>query len=422
VSNSGYFELGLDVPADAIGIARSLSERPDLALLLDTSGTTPAYVACDACEISNGLDPEPQLRLDNSLQAEFPRWIGVLPYEVGRGVERGASADSRALPHLIQPEWRRYGAVIEVHGGVRIVGTDRERGEALKQLVLKASPVEPSAVRLLGKGDPEPPGTHLQRIRSALAQIAAGQIYQVNLARRAVFELEGRAVDVLEKLLDRTDGPFCAVLALNEIDVMATSPELFLSLAATGALESIPIKGTRPRGVTELYDQQLRAELASDPKEQAELAMVVDVVRNDLGRIATTGSVQLAGGFQVESFRSVHHRGARVVAQLSPTATREQLFLALLPSGSVTGAPKSRAMELIAELEADRRGLYTGAFGMIRENGGVRLGMAIRTLTRHRETGETHYFSGGGIVADSVPDLEVEETNWKSAHLSALAG
>ncbi len=420
MSDAGYFELPLDLPTDAIGIARSLSERPDLALLLDTSGATPAYVACDACEISNQLDPEPQLRLDSSSQAEFPRWIGVLPYEVGRGLERGVAVDPRALPHLVQPEWRRYGAVIEVHSGVRIVGTDPERCEALNQLVLKRYPVNASAVGLLRKGDPEPPGTHLQRIRLALAQIAAGQVYQVNLARRAVFELTGQAVDVLEKLLDRTDGPFCGVLALNEIDVMATSPELFLSLAASGELASFPIKGTRPRGASELSDQRLRAELATDPKEQAELAMVVDVVRNDLGRVATTGSVQLAGGFQVESFRSVHHRGARIVAQLSPTATREQLFLTLLPSGSVTGAPKARAMELIAELEADRRGLYTGAFGMIRENGGVRLGMAIRTLTRDRETGEAHYFSGGGIVADSVPDLEVEETNWKSAHLSAL--
>ncbi|MDX2053732.1 MAG: anthranilate synthase component I family protein [Polyangiaceae bacterium] len=414
-----YFELPIDLPADALALGRRLRQRPDLAVLLDTSGATPAYIACDAVGVSHDFDPEPDLPLDpNALR--FPRWIGVLPYEAGRGWERHAVADARPLPHLVRPEWRRYDAIIEVTDAVRILGTDEQSALALKQHLLEGAEHASDPVRAIAHAPEEAPGVHLERIRVALEHISAGDLYQVNLARRAEFKLEGCVVDILERLLERTDGPFCAALALSAVDVVANSPELFLSLDADGRAASIPIKGTRPRGKTSEEDVRLKKELGEDPKEHAELVMVVDVVRNDLGRIAATGSVRVEGGFQVESFRSVHHRGARVVAELATWATREDLFRATLPSGSVTGAPKARAMELIAQLEAHRRGIYTGAFGSIHQDGSVRLGMAIRTLTRVRNTGVAHYFAGGGIVADSVPTQEVEETRWKASHLAAL--
>ena len=148
--------------------------------------------------------------------------------------------------------------------------------------------------------------------------------------------------------------------------------------------------------------------------------MVIDVERSDLGRVARPGSVRLAEAPSVESHPTVHHRVATVEATLRADVSREELFRAMLPSGSVTGAPKIRAMELIAELEPARRGLYTGAFGVIRQDGSVELGMAIRVMTVQGNRGE--YFSGGGIVADSDPAREVEETLWKASALVRTTG
>jgi anthranilate/para-aminobenzoate synthase component I len=202
--------------------------------------------------------------------------------------------------------------------------------------------------------------------------------------------------------------------------VAGSSPELFLDLSASGRLLTGPIKGTRPRGADAVSDRAFRRDLSSDPKEQAELMMVVDVERNDLGRVARTGSVRVLGPPRVETFGNVHHRVARVTARLAQGVSRNALLEATLPSGSVTGAPKIRAMEVIAELESERRGLYTGAVGSLGYDGTLRLAMAIRTLTRRG--GVAHYFAGGGIVADSVVEREVTETRWKAAQLERLLG
>jgi anthranilate/para-aminobenzoate synthase component I len=146
--------------------------------------------------------------------------------------------------------------------------------------------------------------------------------------------------------------------------------------------------------------------------------MIIDVERNDLGRIAEPGSVRVVDGPRVSTYGSVHHRWAELEARLSANRSRSDVLEAMLPSGSVTGAPKVRAMEVIAELEAARRGLYTGAYGYVTRGGGMVLGMAIRTLCRRGS--EAEYFAGGGIVADSDPLREYEETRWKALQLAAL--
>jgi anthranilate/para-aminobenzoate synthase component I len=164
----------------------------------------------------------------------------------------------------------------------------------------------------------------------------------------------------------------------------------------------------------------LALELDQDPKERAELVMIVDVERNDLGRVAEIGSVRLLRAPRVVTLPTVHHRVATVSSRLRPDITRTELLEVTLPSGSVTGAPKVRAMEVIARLEPHRRGLYTGAFGVLCHDGSLVLAMAIRTLTERG--GQAHYFAGGGIVADSEPAREVEETQWKGVQIAALRG
>jgi anthranilate/para-aminobenzoate synthase component I len=411
----------LDVPADPLRIARALAGEPGFAFLWTASGEGPSYVACRPTDFATGLDPEPALPLGEtgSPLADCPRWIGVLPYEARRDLERPGRTtrpDERVEPHVTTPLWARYGAVVRIDRDVMVVGDDAAR---LRELaVLAAAPAAPRGRVSAHDLSTEPDRAHAARISGALELISAGEIYQVNLARRFELSLSGHAVDIVEKLARAARTPFGTALELGELTIAGASPELFLELDARGALVTRPIKGTRPRGTDAVNDRAQVRDLAGDPKEHAELSMVVDVERNDLGRIARTGSVRVLGPPRIETFGTVHHRIATVVARLADGVDRAAVLRATLPSGSVTGAPKIRAMEIIAELESERRGLYTGALGALGHDGSLRLSMAIRTLTRRR--GIAHYFAGGGIVAASDPEREVLETRWKAAQLERL--
>jgi anthranilate/para-aminobenzoate synthase component I len=223
---------------------------------------------------------------------------------------------------------------------------------------------------------------------------------------------------LLERLVRRTRAPFAALVRGPDVDVVSTSPELFLELEPGRIARTVPIKGTRPRHDDPERDRALAAELDADPKERAELAMVIDVERNDLGRLCLAGSIRLQRPPGVTTYPTVHHREGSIAGVLRPEVSRTELLESMLPSGSVTGAPKVSAMDVIAALEAARRGLYTGALGYVDHDGGMRLSMAIRTATLR--AGQGHYFSGGGIVADSDPEREVSETGWKALQLTEL--
>ncbi|MBK8258754.1 MAG: anthranilate synthase component I family protein [Polyangiaceae bacterium] len=229
-----------------------------------------------------------------------------------------------------------------------------------------------------------------------------------------------------QRLSKAAPSPFSSMLALGDTTIVSTTPELLLAAepgktpGTFGRLVTEPIKGTRPRGVHFAADSALAAELDADPKERAELSMIVDVERNDLGRVAKVGSVRLVEQPHVVAHRTVFHRLARVCAEARDDIDRTEVLLSMVPSGSVTGAPKVRAMEVIATLETKRRGLYTGAIGMVRHDGGMVLSMAIRTVVLAGNEGE--YWTGGGIVADSDPERELLETRWKAAQLMRAAG
>jgi anthranilate/para-aminobenzoate synthase component I len=308
---------------------------------------------------------------------------------------------------------------------VSVVGDDAHAVREVASQLLAAPAAEHAPEPSLLEPLPgEPAGRHAERVSAALELIRAGQIYQVNLARRLDFAARGRAVDLLERLCRDQRPRYAAALSWNhaslggELTVVSTSPELLLEQRANGALLTSPIKGTRPRGRDLGEDRRLAQELADDPKEHAELSMVIDVERNDLGRVSSVGSVRVRSP-RVVAQGLVWHRRADVIGRVRPGVTRTELLEAVLPSGSVTGAPKVRAMEVIAELEAERRGLYTGGFGILNHRGELQLAMAIRTLSRQGGIG--HYFSGGGIVADSQPTREVEETHWKAQQLFGRA-
>ena len=414
--------LLVDAPADPLALARALGERPGLALLWADGGRV-TYLACDPTDTRASLDPEPSRELAARPFGEIPRWIGLLPYEARRSLERTPADDARSAPDLTQPLWRRYSTIVKITNQVEIIGDKPHAREELRERLLRglqSAPRGPAALTLRLAAPPEPGAAHRARIVRALELIRAGEIYQVNLARRFELEVTGAPHDVLAALVRREPPPHALSVDWPELGVAMASPELFLRLEPGGRAFTRPIKGTRPRVSDPERDRELARGLDADPKERAELAMVIDVERNDLGRLAVPGSVRLSAPPAVESYASVHHRAATVEAELRPDVTRESLLLSLLPSGSVTGAPKIRAMEVIRDLEPARRGLYTGAAGFLREDGGLELGMAIRTVTLR--AGRGAYYAGGGIVADSDPEREVEETLWKARALIDLVG
>jgi anthranilate/para-aminobenzoate synthase component I len=407
----------LDLRADPLELVLPLAAEPGAFLSFDGARAT---FGCRPLAASSDLDPEPELAL-GAHTSSAPRWFGLLPYEAFRGGEREWARDRRAAPLVENVLWQRYGAVaVFEDGAVRLEGDDLRSLNELEDLLRCAAtePQRPGEARL-DLEDPEPAEHHERRIRRALDHIERGNLYQVNLARRFDFRVQGDAFAVLAALGPAGRARFASAGCFQGLSWVCASPELFLELTPAGQVVTSPIKGTRPRGATAGEDERLRLELDANPKERAELAMVIDVERNDLGRVAAPGSVRLTEAPHVVTHATVHHREATVTAQLRAGVARRELLEATLPSGSVTGAPKLRAMELIAEYEAERRGLYTGALGALGHDGSLRLSMAIRTLVFRN--GRGHYFSGGGIVADSDPAAEVAETLWKARQLAALA-
>lgn len=263
---------------------------------------------------------------------------------------------------------------------------------------------------------------HLERIAAVLELIRAGEAYQVNLTHPLAGRLEG-APEAAFLRLAKAAPPFATFIrATSDACVVSASPECFFDLdAATRRIAVYPIKGTRRRDPCPAQDQALARALRTDPKERAEHLMIVDLLRNDLGRIATLGSVRVDGLAYVESFPRVHHLTSRIAATLAPGISVEQAVGALFPGGSITGAPKLRAMEIIDTLEEGPRGVYTGMIGYLRPSGSIRASIAIRTAQVVR--GEVRLAVGGGIVVDSLPEREWEETMLKAAALEdALRG
>jgi para-aminobenzoate synthetase component 1 len=254
--------------------------------------------------------------------------------------------------------------------------------------------------------------THAARVARIHDYIAAGDVYQVNLTQRFETRLPAPTLDVYERLRAAQPVPFGRYLDLGAERVLSVSPELFLRRRGDRVL-TCPIKGTRPRGATPAADAALAAELARDEKERAEHVMIVDLERNDLGRIAATGSVVVERLAECVSFATVHHLVSTVAARVPPAVTASELLRATFPSGSITGAPKIRAMEIVTELERAPRGFYTGAVGWFDASGDCELNVAIRTPVARGD--RLVYHAGGGNVADSDAARERDELYLKAA-------
>jgi para-aminobenzoate synthetase component 1 len=261
---------------------------------------------------------------------------------------------------------------------------------------------------------------YLQAVCRAIDYIHAGDCFQVNLAQRLLYPAPAHSLELYRRLRERNAATFAGYFDLGDFILASASPERFLCVEQC-EVETRPIKGTRPRGATPEEDHRLADELLHSAKDRAENIMIVDLLRNDLGRVCRYGSVRVAGVCRLESYRSVHHLVSEVRGQLRNNLGPLDLLRAAFPGGSVTGAPKIRAMEIIAELEPTARGPYCGSLGYIGFDGSMDSNILIRTFTLGR--GWLQFPVGGGIVADSSPEREYEETWHKAAGLlKALPG
>jgi len=361
--------------------------------------------------------------------------VGALSYDLGRRYER-----LPATAVIDAPEFESSIALYDrliVHdyttGRTTIVSTGLpERWPASRERA--AARAEEAIAAIASAGELHRSNARSGTVRSnfdrasysaavvtAQQHIAAGDIYQVNLTQRFTAELGDLSpIEVYLRLRERNPAAFAAFLAEPGRHIVSASPERFLRVEGRRA-EMWPIKGTRPRGETADEDARLAAELLSSAKDHAENVMIVDLVRNDLGRVAEYGTVRADEICALRALPTVFHLVSRVSAELRSDASGCDVLRAAFPCGSITGAPKIRAMQLIEEFEGIRRGVSMGAVGYASFDGSMDWSVAIRTLEIHGST--ARFNVGGGVVADSDPDGEYDESLWKArAIFEALGG
>jgi len=238
--------------------------------------------------------------------------------------------------------------------------------------------------------------------------IRKGDCYQGNLTFPVHAQWSGDPLAAFDALTGRQPVKYGALISLGDPIVLSRSPELFFEIDTEGMIETHPMKGTAPRGATKAEDARLKAFLRNDEKNQAENRMIVDLLRNDISLISEVGTLEVPELFRIESYPTVHQMVSRVRAKLLPDLGIRQIFAALFPCGSITGAPKIRAMEILHDLEATPRDVYCGAIGWIAPGGTMRFSVAIRTISLF-SSGEAVYNVGGGVVFDSTAEEEYQE-------------
>jgi len=248
---------------------------------------------------------------------------------------------------------------------------------------------------------------YLQKFERIQQYLQSGDCYQINLAQRFTAGFEGDAYSAYLQLRHSNQAPFSAFIRLADAAVLSISPERFIEVKAR-QVETKPIKGTKPRFADPLLDTQSAEALRHSTKDRAENVMIVDLLRNDLGKVCTPGTVRVPALFAIESFPAVHHLVSTVTGQLDALYQPIDALRAAFPGGSITGAPKVRAMQIIEELEPHRRSVYCGAIGYISQHGHMDTNIAIRTLVISDQ--QIHCWAGGGIVADSQGMAEYQET------------
>lgn len=358
----------------------------------------------------------------------LPEWMGFFGYEMGAFSDE----DKKIAHHQAQtPDayWQRCAIVLRVdhcNNAAEVCLTDRsedlfdgESKEWIKRLSLpqyweelislaedENSILEDNAVFSFHKVS-ETKASYLDKVQHVLELIRSGDVYQLNFSQQFDFTGQSKPFSLFSRLAHLNPAPFSAYLNLGDFAIVSSSPERFLSKSGD-QLETRPIKGTAPRGKHREEDQRNQYHLLHSPKEKAELLMITDLMRNDLGKVSRIGSVQTLKLWQCEAYANVFHLHSVIRSEALQGIKPLQIVRACFPGGSITGCPKLSAMEAIAKLEQRPRGIYTGAIGYFAFNGDFDFNIAIRTFVATKDGLSVQL--GGGIVADSDPDLEYQET------------
>lgn len=349
--------------------------------------------------------------------------IGYFSYDAGRCLAAAKLAPSDAAAVDARFGFYEGGLVFDhEEQATWLVSLQDEVSEGLETLcsaafASEAPSLEAFALRGPLQSNASKPD-YLSSVRAVRERIGAGDVYQVNLSQCFEGRCSGSGFNLFARLARASPAPYAAYLDFGAEQIVSSSPERLLHLA-DGVATTRPIKGTRPSGGSAAEARANRMELANSEKDRSELLMIVDLERNDLGRVCQPGSVRVDNLFRLERYATVIHQTADVSGILEERFGTLDCLRALFPGGSITGAPKIRAMQLIDEFESGRRGVYTGAIGYFDASGGADLNIAIRTL--RIADGRLSFQVGGGIVWDSDPESEYEETLLKAkAMLEAL--
>ncbi|MGE4279739.1 MAG: aminodeoxychorismate synthase component I [Magnetospirillum sp.] len=431
----------LDLPAaDPVALFAPLADDP-LAVLLDSAAqgdprSRYSYIAADPVDIliGDGTSPFPRLkaRLAARHKSSVPGlppfqggFAGWLSYDLGRQLERLPAPRPAApnFPDCVLGEFNAVAAFDHHSSQAWVIGEDKA-AHNLRDRLMAAPPLPDLDWSAGTQAQPDLPRDHyLARIARVVDYIRAGDVFQANLAQRFTAAAPDGldAYSLYRRMRHLAPGPFSAFVAGGGCALAAVSPERFLSLDAQGQVETRPIKGTRPRHADPIKDQDLARQLTNSAKDRAENLMILDLMRNDLSRVCAVGSIRAPQRMALETFPAIHHLVSVVTGQLRPGQGVVELLQATFPPGSITGAPKIRAMEIIAELETAPRGPYCGTYGWIGDDGAMDLAVAIRVAAWRDRQVVLH--AGGGITADSDPAAEYDETLVKAGPLlRALAG
>ena len=402
---------------------------------LETRGATTTIRARGQAARASAADPFALVRDRLGHGAERPPLglpfvggaIGYFGYDLARRLERlpETAVDAEGIPEMAVGiyDW----AFVTDHRAGRswlvATGHDPRTAERWPDLVaaFRDPPAADARARLQVRGEARAnmdEAGYRRAFERVHAYLRAGDCYQVNLAQRFEVAASGPSWPAYRRLRGAARAPFAAYLATPSADVLSVSPERFLQVDADGRVETRPIKGTRPRDPDPARDRALGEALVASAKDRAENVMIVDLLRNDLGRVCASGSVRVPQLFELESFPGVHHLVSTVAGTLAPGRHALDLLRACFPGGSITGAPKIRAMEIIEELEPHRRGIYCGAIGYVGHDGVMDTNIAIRTLVY--SDGRARCWAGGGVVIDSEAHAEYQETFDKAAGMLAM--
>lgn len=395
---------------EPLSLANSLGDGP-MVLLYSSARAHRSILAhglLEAVDVSRFSEVDALLTTDQSAFAHA--WFGYLGYEMRHDAERYApSPPGRfALPRGRLMRFSHVYVFDHAKKTLTLWSEEKASLPALREMDEAPAPAVSALSSNMSRAEYE------AKVVRILREIAAGTLYQANLTRKffGQWEHAPHGLSLFARMSRATPAPFSAYLRMESAEVLSSSPESFLQLGADGRVTSRPIKGTAPRGATNAEDAANRRALELSEKDRAENLMITDLMRNDLARVCEKGSVSVSNLFEVTGYETIFHMASTVSGRLAQAKTPGALVAACFPPGSMTGAPKIRAVELCAELEGMERGIYSGAIGWFGGDGTCDLSVVIRTLIRRGR--EFEFQVGGGIVADSAPAREWAETMDKS--------